>query len=67
MNGLEEAAKKSKKIRQTNTNSWLPIYFSFKTNTVYTEEGQDRFFVTKLIRENTPKEIEEAVENWKRL
>lgn len=67
MKGLKEAAKKSKNIRQRNTNSWLPVYFSFKTNTVYTTAGEERYFVTKLIRENTPEEIKEAVENWKRL
>lgn len=67
MKGLKETAQKSKKIRQRNISSWLPIYFSFKTNTVYTEEGEGRYFVTKLIRENTPEEIKEAIENWKRL
>lgn len=67
MKGLKETAKKSKTIRQSNISSWLPIYYNFKTETVYTSEGEGRHFVTKLIRENTPEEIKEAIERWKRL
>lgn len=67
MKGLSDVAKRSAKIKQENTATWLPIYFSFKTNTVYTTEGEDRFFVTKLIRPNKPEEIKEAIERWKRM
>ena len=67
MKGLKETAKKSKAIRQRDINSWLPIYYSFKTDTVYTSEGESRYFVTKLIRENTAEEIKETIERWKRL
>ena len=67
MKGLSNVAKRSAKIRQEDWSTWLPIYFSFKTDTVYTTEGEDRFFVTKLIRPNTPEEIKAAVERFKRL
>lgn len=67
MKGLKETAKKSKAIRQRDISSWLPIYYNFKTDTVYTSEGEGRHFVTKLIRENTPEEIKETIERWKRL
>lgn len=67
MKGLKEVSKKSQTIKQRDLESWLPIYYNFKTDTVYTSEGEGRHFVTKLIRENTPEEIAEAVERWKRL
>lgn len=67
MKGLDNVAKRSTKIKQENMSTWLPIYFSFKTNTVYTTGGEDRFFVTKLIRPNKPEEIKEAIERWKRM
>lgn len=67
MTGLKEVAKASKKIRQADPNTWLDVYFSFENYRAYTTGGEDRFFVTKLIRENTPEEIEEAIERWRRL
>lgn len=66
MKNLEKVAKASQKIRQEDTSTWLPIYYSFATKTVYTTEGEGRFFVTKLIRPNEPQEIEEAIERWRR-
>lgn len=62
--GLKEVAKASKKIRQADPNTWLPVYFSFENNRTYTTDGEGRFFVTKLIRENTPDEVELAIRRW---
>ena len=64
MTGLTEVAKASKKIRQEDPRTWLNIYFDFKEYNVTTIETDDRFFVTSLIRENTPEEIEEAIREW---
>ena len=62
--GLKEVAKASKKIRQADPNTWLPVYFCFENNRAYTTDGEERFFVTKLIRENTPDEVELAIRRW---
>ena len=40
-----------------------PLYFSIKEDKVYTEPGDDRFFITYLINPNTPKDIEETVKH----
>lgn len=64
MTGLKEVAKASKKIRQEDPSTWVIVYFSFKDNRAYTTGGEDRFYVTKLIRENTPNEVEQAIRRW---
>lgn len=67
MKNLNRVAKASQKIEQEDRSTWLPIYYSFKTQTVYIKSGADRHFVTFLIRPNEPEEIEEAIERWTRL
>jgi len=64
---LTKVAKASEKIEQEERSSWMPIYYSFKTKTVYTKSGEDRFYVTHLIRPNTPEEIERTIEYWRSL
>lgn len=65
--GLTRAAKASSRINQRDTSTWLPIYYCIENKTVFTKEGPDRYFVTKLIRENTEEEIEAAVDRWRAL
>ncbi len=61
MKGLKRAADRSK------TTARLPLYYCSETDTVYTEGGKNRDFVTFLIRPNTADEIKAAVEHWKRI
>lgn len=61
---IKSIAKASSRIDQRNTSTWLPIFYSIKEKALYTTEGPNRFFVTKLIRENTTEEIEAAVNRW---
>ena len=61
MRNLTSVAKKSE------TNRRLPLYYSFKTDSVYTEGGEDRFFVTYLINPNTTEDIRKTVLRWKML
>lgn len=61
MKGLKHVANLSK------TNNRLPLYYSFTTDTVYTESGKKRFFVTYLINENTTDDIKHCIERWKSL
>lgn len=53
--------KNLKKISELSKQGRTPIYYSPKTDTVYTEAGEGRFYITDLLRSNTPKEIERTV------
>ena len=54
MKNLKQMAERSKK-------GITPLYYSPKMDAVYSTPGDGRFLLTKLIRENTPKEIERTV------
>lgn len=41
-----------------------PIYFDITTSTVYDMPGENRLYVTDLMRKNTAAEIAEAVNRW---
>jgi len=67
MKNTYKVAVLSKNINNGDRSTWLPLYYSFKENAVYTSDGKGRMFVTNLINPNTETDIEEAVERWKRL
>lgn len=67
MKNVSNVVKKSQSILCDDRPTWLPLYYSFKTDSVYTTSANDRFLITTLINPNTSKDIIEAVERWKRL
>ena len=54
-------AKASARIEQSDRTTWIPLYYSPSKKEVYTKDGEGRFFLTKLIRENSPQEVENTV------
>ena len=64
MKGLKAVADKTKGIDYF---SRIPLYYSIQKDTVYAKDGDGRYLVTYLIRENTTKEIVSAVNRWKAL
>lgn len=67
MKNINNVVKKSQSIVCGNRSTWLPLYYSFEKDSVYTSAADGRFLVTTLINTNTSKDIIEAVERWKRL
>ena len=51
----------SAKIR--GIDSWIDLYYSIEEDAVYTTGGNGRYFITTLIRKNTPQEIEKTVDH----
>ena len=58
MKNLKTVAQASYRKGQT------PLYYDIKHDAVFTEDGEDRYYVTELIRPNTSKEIKAAVKRW---
>lgn len=50
-----------KKLSELSKHGRVKLYYSINNDTVYNTPGEDRFHLTDLIREATPKEIEETV------
>ena len=50
-----------KKISELSKRKKVALYYSPKDDAVFEKPGPGRFYLTDLIRENTPKEIEETV------
>lgn len=67
MKGIDAIVKKSQSIICEDRSTWIDLYYNFESDTVYTKAGKDRFKVTSLINPNTPDDIIEAVERWKRM
>ena len=67
MKNIEKVSEMSKNIVTRDRSTWLPLFYSFGENAVYTIPGNDRFHVTDLINPNTPEDIENAVERFKNL
>ena len=61
MKGLKTLSEKSKKIVTRDRASWVKLFYSPSEDKVYDTDGEGRFFLTNLINENSPKDIEEAV------
>lgn len=64
MKGLKAVSNKTKRI---NYSSRVALYYSPSKDTVSTTAGEGKILLTYLIRENTPQEIEETVNRFKRL
>lgn len=67
MRNISNVVKKSKNIICKDRSTWIPLYYSFANDAVYTSEGDGRMLVTKLINPNEAADIIEAVERWKRM
>lgn len=65
MKNLSKVSKMSQSIVYGDRSTWLPLFYSFKADSVYTVPGPDRFEVTCLIRTNSPEDIKAAVDRWK--
>lgn len=61
MKNTQTVANKTKNIKSTDRSTWIPLFYSFATDTVYTVPGNDRFHVTDLINPNTKEDIEQTV------
>ena len=61
---LDTIAKKTKRIKSTDRSTWISLYYSISDKAAYTEDGVGRYFVTNLINENSPKDIQDAISRW---
>lgn len=64
MKGLSAVAKATKNTSSSNRASWVKLYYSFDTDTVYTKAGEERFYVTDLINPQDGNDVRKAVERW---
>ena len=67
MKNLASVAKKTQNVICEDWSTWLPLYYSFENDAVYTTEGEGRYLVTKLINPCSSAAVKAAVERWKRM
>lgn len=63
----QEIARMTNIIIPSERSTWITIYYSFKEKDLSTTPAAGYFKVTDLIRPNTAKDIERAVERFKRI
>ena len=56
--------KNLKEVAEQSRQGITPLFYSIRENAVYTEEGDGRYYLTDLIRENTEQEIKDAVRRF---
>lgn len=56
--------KNVKDVARRSKSGITPLYYSVREDAVYTTAGDGRYHLTDLIRENTEKEIVEAVRKY---
>ena len=56
--------KNVKAVSNRSRQGITPLYYSVKEDAVYTEDGDGRYYLTDLIRENTEQEIIETVRKY---
>lgn len=61
----EKTMENLKKVAEASKNG-CKLYYSIRENAVFTTEGEGRYFLTELIRENTPEEIQKTVYKFMR-
>ena len=64
MRNTQVVANKTKDTRSDDRTTWIPLFYSFAQDAVYTVPGNDRFQVTTLINPNTAQDIENAVNRF---
>lgn len=62
MKNLKKVAEETKKI--TGWSNRIPLFYDIEKDAVYTKSGTNRYHITDLIRENTPKDIKDAVNRY---
>lgn len=67
MKNLKRISELTKNIVQKDRYTWVKLYYSIEDKAVYDRPGDGRFYVTDLISENTPKDVQDAVEWWLRM
>ena len=61
MRNLNAVATETREIRRGDR---MSLYYSIANDAVYTTPAQGRYYVTDLLRPNTPEEIKTAVNRW---
>lgn len=61
MKGLKTVASATKNINIKDPLTYIPLYYSVLEDTVYMQDGENRYFMTNLINPQKEKDIEEAV------
>lgn len=56
--------KNTEKLAEQSRRRVTPLYYSAAEDAVYSEPGDRRWFLTELIRYNTPEEIERTVRRF---
>ena len=64
MKNSQTIANKTKNTRSYDKTTWIPLFYSFAQDAVYTVPSNDRFQVTTLINPNTKEDIEQAVKRF---
>lgn len=67
MKNVEQIAELSNKINSRDRNTWITLYYSIKEDAVYSTAGDGRFKIGSLINPNSPSDIVDYVEQWKRI
>lgn len=56
--------KNTETVARISEHRITPLYYSPAENAVYTEPGAGRWYLTDLIRKNSPQEIEDTVRRF---
>jgi len=67
MKGLKKISDKTQNTKSNDRSTWVALYYSYTTDTVYDKPGDGRHKITDLINPNTPQDIQETVEYFNRL
>lgn len=67
MKNVSTIVKKSQNIICKDRSTWIPLYYSFANDAVYSTAGEGRMLVTQLINPCDASGIKKAVERWKSL
>lgn len=67
MKNARRIAEMTHNIIQKDLSTWITLYYSIEKDAVYCTPGEGRYKVCRLLNVNTEKDIEEAVDFWKKL
>jgi len=71
INRTAEMAEASKAINQRNMNTWVGVWYDYKTHSLYTtaernllEDKNHAYAIGQMIRPNTEAEVRSMVRRW---
>ena len=67
MKNVKRIVELTNRINQKDKSTWVTLYYSFDTDSVYSKPREGAYRVCELINPHTEKDVIDTIDWWKKL